>query len=333
MKGAPRRSGIGRRLAVIHQGTLGDFLLTLPVLEGFHETDPEVCIDLWCRSEFGSLLAGKPYLRSVHSSDGSALTPFYHDQLWEKAVLPASLSEADTLFLFGQASSKVLADRLARRCRGSVHWIQSFPEPDVHQSVVEFLADQLRPLGWPCCSGIPRIDPPQPEKQTVRRWIKKHGGENGGKPIFIHPGSGGLKKVWPLKRWWSLLGWLFRIKAGPVIVITGPADAALREFPQAARRWGCHHLEQPSLVRLAAFLGESRFYCGNDSGASHLAAVVGAPSIVIFGPTNPEVWAPRGSHVRIFQDHWKEEEVLDWSETTIPSDPPSALTDLILQIP
>jgi len=137
----------------------------------------------------------------------------------------------------------------------------------------------LRPVSVSSCLWqIPR-----------RAWWRKRR-----EPIFIHPGSGGLKKVWPLKRWWSLLGWLFRIKAGPVIVITGPADAALREFPQAARRWGCHHLEQPSLVRLAAFLGESRFYCGNDSGASHLAAVVGAPSIVIFGPTNPEVWAPEG---------------------------------------
>jgi ADP-heptose:LPS heptosyltransferase len=36
------------------------------------------------------------------------------------------------------------------------------------------------------------------------------------------------------------------------------------------------------------------FFIGNDSGISHMAAALDLPTLVIFGPTNPKVWSPRG---------------------------------------
>ena len=52
-----------------------------------------------------------------------------------------------------------------------------------------------------------------------------------------------------------------------------------------------------NLAELAAWLAGARLYIGNDSGISHLAAAV-TSSIVLFGPTDPAIWAPRGRHVR-----------------------------------
>jgi ADP-heptose:LPS heptosyltransferase len=46
-------------------------------------------------------------------------------------------------------------------------------------------------------------------------------------------------------------------------------------------------------------LSLARAAVGNDSGPTHLAAVVGCPTVALFGPTDPAVWAPVGSHVRI----------------------------------
>ena len=46
---------------------------------------------------------------------------------------------------------------------------------------------------------------------------------------------------------------------------------------------------------LAAYGG----YIGNDSGASHLAAFLGLPATVIFGPADPRRWTPVGRAVEI----------------------------------
>jgi len=38
---------------------------------------------------------------------------------------------------------------------------------------------------------------------------------------------------------------------------------------------------------------------GHDSGLTHVAAALGRPTIVLFGPTRVSRWAPRGPHVRV----------------------------------
>ena len=49
---------------------------------------------------------------------------------------------------------------------------------------------------------------------------------------------------------------------------------------------------------LAALLAGSMFI-GHDSGVSHLAAATGGASLVLFGPTDPEIWAPRNENARV----------------------------------
>jgi ADP-heptose:LPS heptosyltransferase len=93
----------------------------------------------------------------------------------------------------------------------------------------------------------------------------------------------------------------------------GPADERLKGFAKAVKELGVAVFETVSLPTLAAFISECRLFIGSDSGVSHLAALVGIPTVVFFGPTNPDIWAPRGSHVRIVRERWEEFEVLDWS--------------------
>ena len=78
--------------------------------------------------------------------------------------------------------------------------------------------------------------------------------------------------------------------------ILGPADedipvpTEVRMFPQS------------DLVHLGPVLASATLYIGNDSGITHLAAAVGCPVLVLFGPTDPRVWAPVGKHVRVLQE-------------------------------
>lgn len=96
----------------------------------------------------------------------------------------------------------------------------------------------------------------------------------------IHPFSGSPVKNWPLER--------FRAAADllrphlPVYWCAGPEE----ELENAVRF--------ADLRGLARWLAAAAVYIGNDSGISHLAAACGVPVIALFGPTDPQVWAPRG---------------------------------------
>jgi heptosyltransferase-3 len=117
--------------------------------------------------------------------------------------------------------------------------------------------------------AIPRI--------PVARW-------DGGYMV-IHPFSGSGSKNWPLVRYRELAE-----RLGERVVVkwcSGPEEP-LKE----ATRFD-------DLYELAQWLGGARLYVGNDSGITHLAAAVGAPVVALFGPTDPQVWSPRGQRVRI----------------------------------
>ena len=80
---------------------------------------------------------------------------------------------------------------------------------------------------------------------------------------------------------------------------TGADDAgALVRRARRTRRWP-DAVRIDDLYELACWLAGAGLYIGNDSGITHLAAAVGTPVLAFFGPTDPEVWAPRGPHVRM----------------------------------
>ena len=85
---------------------------------------------------------------------------------------------------------------------------------------------------------------------------------------------------WPLERFRVVAHYLERRM--PVYWCAGPEEA----LPEAVRF--------PDLRGPARWLAAARVYVGNDSGISHLAAACGVPCVVLFGPTDPRIWAPRG---------------------------------------
>jgi ADP-heptose:LPS heptosyltransferase len=97
----------------------------------------------------------------------------------------------------------------------------------------------------------------------------------------IHPFASSPQKRWPVEKFREVA----RLLKMPVRWCAGPQE----HLPDAVRI--------DDLYELACWLARAQIYIGNDSGISHLAAAVGTPAIVLFGPTDPAVWAPRGSLV------------------------------------
>jgi ADP-heptose:LPS heptosyltransferase len=58
-------------------------------------------------------------------------------------------------------------------------------------------------------------------------------------------------------------------------------------------------LIEPDLLQVARRMASADLYVGNDAGTTHLAAALGTPTIAIFGPSDPQVWQPLGTHVAV----------------------------------
>lgn len=179
------------------------------------------------------------------------------------------------------------------------------------EGTTEHVSDYLVRLA----TGIPRAAPPlvrlfREELLAAREFIlgKMERGlvqAQDGFPtlIAIHPGSGGGSKIWSPGSMARVAQRLIHEgRATGVLIIQGLADdkyaEALKEELDGLRVISV--LNQP-VLKLAAILRSARLFLGSDSGVAHLAAAVGVPTGVIFGPTDPRRWAPRGPDVAVIR--------------------------------
>ena len=115
-------------------------------------------------------------------------------------------------------------------------------------------------------------------------------------PVVVHPGSGSATKNWPVERW---VEWISAVDR-PVRLILGEVE--LEKFPSkhldALRKAAAETREPRTYVELLETLTGASAYAGHDSGPTHLSAIMGLPTLALFGPTDPAVWSPTGPRVQ-----------------------------------
>jgi heptosyltransferase-2 len=121
--------------------------------------------------------------------------------------------------------------------------------------------------------------------------------------VVFHPGSGSDKKNWPLENWIDIGNGLLGLDdfQGSLIIVSGEADddqvRSLRAIWKNERVQFAKHFPLPEL----AAIFEHAVFIGHDSGISHLAAAASADCILLFGPSDPEAWAPLNENVQVIR--------------------------------
>jgi ADP-heptose:LPS heptosyltransferase len=147
-----------------------------------------------------------------------------------------------------------------------------------------------RALGGGIVDTLPIVIPRPEHEAEVRPLL----GQLPARFLALHPGSGSARKNWPAERFVTLAGRLARDQ--PFLVVVGPADEGATLPFHASRAVFARGLP---LRALGALLAQAGLYVGNDSGVTHLAAAFGAPTLALFGPTDPKIWSPLGPKVRV----------------------------------
>jgi ADP-heptose:LPS heptosyltransferase len=173
------------------------------------------------------------------------------------------------------------------------------PGPDPHISRFERYAGTLTALGFPA-PGRGFLTPALPPEAAgeVRSFLTRRGlGAGGYLFVFVGTSRAQACKRWPLPRFLELAR-LARQQLGiPTVLGWGPDEADLvRAVPEEA------HLHVSPDWKLPALLGAvagAAVFAGADTGATHLAALVGVPTVAILGATDPVLNRPFGDRHRI----------------------------------
>jgi heptosyltransferase-3 len=164
-----------------------------------------------------------------------------------------------------------------------------------HEHATRQLARPVQELGMKVSDFASKIFPSTEDRQFAKAFLADLP-----RPVVaMHPGSGSEKKNWPLEKWIELGTEL--LTRSSLVVVSGEADEI--QIARLKQEWTDRSVrlaENLPLPQLAAIL-EQTVFIGHDSGISHLAAATGANCILLFGPTDPAVWAPLNENVHVVQ--------------------------------
>ena len=260
----------GARVAVVRLRSLGDCVLTTPALSLLKQARPDLRIAVVVQDAFRPVFTGSPDVEAILAPSTAGIAA------WKPEL---------TLNLHGGTASARLT--LASRSRfraGLKHFrfgllynvriprAQEILQVDRKVHTAEHLASAMFFLGVPGAE-IPRarLFAAPSHRRTPY--------------AVLHPKASAEDKTWPATKFLKVAEHLQKQLGIQPVFIAGPGES-LDEFN------GYPQVAGASLEEVKSLLAEAALFVGNDSGPAHMAAAFQAPSIVLFGSSDPEIWRP-----------------------------------------
>ncbi len=282
-----------KRILVIRGGAIGDFILTLPALEALRNAYPHARIEILGYKHIAALAENRFYAQAVRSIEYGPLSSFFAKNSKPRVELADYFASFDLIVSYFYDPDRIFESNL-RQC-GVENLVCGPARLNDEKHAARQLVRPMEELGLSVRALAPKLYPSVEDRQLAKEFLAALPSP----VVAIHPGSGSEKKNWPVENWISLM------ECGDMsplfLIVSGEADE-----PQRARledQWKDRHVrfaKNLPLPQLAAVL-ENAIFIGHDSGISHLAAAAGARCILLFGPTDPAVWAPLNKNVKILR--------------------------------
>jgi ADP-heptose:LPS heptosyltransferase len=271
---------------------IGDAVLSSGLVKRLHDEIPEARFTIVAGPLAAPLFAHVPNLERVIVFEKSPTGSHWFD-LWRQVRKTRWGLVVD---LRGSGLSRFLSTK-----RRAIH--HKSPEPE--HKVLE-------------AARVLKIeDEPAPPHLFTHPDIEAYADEltKGSGPILaLAPAANWIGKTWPVERFAQVAMRLLRehgpLQGGRLMVLGGPGDekmaSALREV---ARKGFIDLAGNADVLTAQACLKRARLFIGNDSGAMHLAAAAGVPTLALFGPSDERLYAPWGEHTRVVRGPRSFEEI------------------------
>lgn len=282
-------------LMALRRGGLGDLLVALPAVRLLRMSLPEARITLVARPIFGRLFLDSGIVDAVADADDFRWAALAGADGLPKRLI-ADPAEIDLAAGWFHSPSAAVFERSAAGLWPGAGILTVSADPGTGRplsvSFFEGTAAGLRNLGLPSapfesCAFLPR-----PPGLTGVPAL--------GRPYaVVHPGAGSRLKRWPGGRFRQAVGSLAASGLSGAVVL-GEAESSLKvQWTAGVLPPGWLLLDRPAVPELAALLSGASLYLGNDSGVTHLAAVLGVPGAAVFREEFAGAWHPGGKIAQV----------------------------------
>jgi heptosyltransferase-2 len=283
------------RILVIRGGAIGDFVLTLPAIKLLRDAWPNARLEILGYKHIVALAEHRGYADETRSIEYGALSSFFAKGADLPAELVAYFGSFDLIVSYLFDPDGIFEANL-RRC-GPMQIVVGPAKLGPNEHAALQLARPLASLGLRTAIAPPQLFPSEQDHAAAALLL----GGDAEEMIAVHPGSGSATKNWPVAKWIAVAERLLSQRQR-LVVIGGEADEPqMIEIRRACRSMPIRYVVNEPLPIVAAVLARCAAFVGHDSGISHIAAAVGTPSVLLFGATDPRVWAPQNSNVRILR--------------------------------
>lgn len=282
------------RILVIRGGAIGDFVLTLPAIKLLRDRFPRAHIEILGYKHIAVLAERRFYADTVRSLESGALAKFFAKGSDLTAEWLDYFASFDLVVSYLFDPDQTFESNLKRA--GTKTFVAGPAKLDNSAHAALQLARPLRALGLQLDDPAARLYPSDGDRALAAAFRVNFAISN----VALHPGSGSETKNWPVENWRKLGDFLLSANYN-LLVIEGEADEQRARALAAA--WSgkpVQFVKNLPLTQLAALL-EGGFFIGHDSGISHIAAAAGAKCILLFGWTDPAIWAPANEDVTVLR--------------------------------
>jgi ADP-heptose:LPS heptosyltransferase len=297
------------RVLIIRIKSIGDLVLTTPLLSSIRKWRRDIFISFVVDKPFASLFTADPGIDSIISIIPGSLGMFSPIRKLRNSRfdLVINLHGGNRSALFTLASR-------AKLKLGFEHFHYQFaythliPHPQKiykRNRTLHTVENTLSPLLW---LGIPVENPPRlrlflppTSGKRIKKRLEELRVENGF--VLIHPFATFKSKEWPGERFAKLGAMIRKELSLPVIFVSDTTrEREFREkifpiYPEA------RYLVTRQLDELAWLIKHCSLFIGNDAGPTHIAAALKKKIVVIFGSSDDRVWHPWGTSYSLVRHH------------------------------
>jgi len=292
-----------RSILVVCTRRIGDVLLTTPFVRSLKAQWPDTPIDMLVFRGTQGVVEHNPDIRTVITvAQRAPLRERITDalRLWRRYDLAcAAISSDRPRFYAFFAGKKRIAlvdpDRVTLLNRLMLHGIALNEYRSVHTVRSSLALAALLGIA-PQAEVVPPGIGTDPERRArFDARLNAPAAIRVGQPfVVLHLLPMFEYKRWSMDGWLALIRWL-RGQGLAVVLSGGPADVE-REYAQrvaaASEEPVLNLVGELSFGESAELYRRARLYIGPDTGATHVAAATGTPTVAIFGPTDPVRWGP-----------------------------------------